>query len=94
MNKLKNVNALINDAESVHTRITITYDDVNDAYDGKAQALSTIVPSGVNGWSEDFAIRKINHSLSMDYLELAGFDFTTDVDLTEPINENNSLFTV
>ncbi|MHA1910954.1 MAG: ABC transporter substrate-binding protein [Candidatus Kariarchaeaceae archaeon] len=67
---------------------------VNNSPNGLAQALSTIVPCSSYGWSEDFAIRKYNPSLSKEYLELAGFDFTKDVNLEEAIDENNSLFTV
>jgi peptide/nickel transport system substrate-binding protein len=67
---------------------------VNELLEGKAQALSTIFPSGSYGWSEDFDVREFNHSISKEYLKLAGYNFSTDVNLSEPINENNSLFTV
>jgi len=38
------VNALIKDADSVHTRITITYDDVNNAFDFVVDDMNDDVP--------------------------------------------------
>jgi hypothetical protein len=64
--------------------------------EGLASPGNTLMPNVCPGWLSYYTLPYRNYSIetAKNYMEMAGFDYTTDVDLTAEITTENSLFSL
>jgi ABC-type transport system substrate-binding protein len=69
---------------------------VSEVMHGLASPGNTLMPNVAPGWLGygDLPYRNYSVETAINYMEMAGFDYTTDVDLTAEITASNSLFSL
>ena len=69
---------------------------VNDILNGLGSPANTLIPPTINGLvgTETYPVREYNVETAKALMEQAGYDYSVDVNLTEPITTDNCLFEV
>jgi ABC-type transport system substrate-binding protein len=72
----------------------IPRDLIEEFYSGNVGLSKSFLPEVNSEWEANLTVRAYDIDKAILLMESAGYDYSTDVDLSHEVNENNSLFTL